>query len=65
MGLNLLKKLVDPKVQADIDGLPFTTDGYERAKSILNGEYEYTNEIVNAYAQSITNFLVITTYAYQ
>ena len=27
-----LKELVDPKVLAEIDGLPFTTEGYERAR---------------------------------
>ena len=43
-----LKELVDPKVRAEIDGLPFTTEGYERAKNILIGEYGKTREIVNA-----------------
>ena len=50
-----LKELVDPKVRAEIDGLPFTTEGYERAKNILIGEYGKTNEIVNVYVQKITN----------
>ena len=43
-----LKELVDPKVRAEIDGLPFTTEVYERAKDILIGEYGKTREIVNA-----------------
>ena len=30
-----LKELVNPKVKTSIDGLPFTTEGYQRAKSIL------------------------------
>ena len=30
-----LKELLEPKIRADIDGLPFTTEGYERAKNIL------------------------------
>ena len=55
-----LKELVDPKVRAEIDGLPFTTEGYERAKNILIGEYGKTSEIVNAYVQNITNLPVIT-----
>ena len=55
-----LKELVDPKVLAEIDGLPFTTDGYERAKNILIGEYGKTSEIVNAYVQNIANLPVIT-----
>ena len=55
-----LKELVDPKVQTDMDGLPFTTEGYERAKNILVSEYGKTSEIVNAYAQNIMNLPVIT-----
>ena len=31
-----LKELVDPKVRTEIDGLPFTTEGYERAKISLS-----------------------------
>lgn len=31
--LSYLKEFLDPKVRVCIDGLPFTTDGYERAKN--------------------------------
>ena len=55
-----LKELVDPKVQTEIDGLPFTTEGYERAKNILVSEYGKISEIVNAYAKNIMNLPVIT-----
>lgn len=48
-----LKELVDPKVMAGIDGLPLNTEGYERAKNILQGEYGKTSEIFNAYVQNI------------
>ena len=34
-----LKELLQPQVRADIDGLPFSTEGYERAKNILQSEY--------------------------
>ena len=34
-----LKELLVPSVRASIDGLPFTTKGYERAKSILKTKY--------------------------
>ena len=44
-----LKELVESKVRADIDGLPLNSEDYERAKSILKGEYGKTSEIVNAY----------------
>ena len=48
-----LKELVESKVRADIDGLLFNSEGYERAKSILKGEYGKTSEIVNAYVCNI------------
>ena len=48
-----LKELVDPKVKTAIDGLPFTTEGYRRAKNILESKYGQMSEIVNAYVQKI------------
>ena len=30
-----LKELVDPKIRTEIDGLPYSSEGYERAKNIL------------------------------
>ena len=48
-----LKELVDPKVKTAIDGLPFTTEGYGRAKNILKTKYGQTSEIVTAYIQNI------------
>ena len=32
-----LKELVDPKVRTEIEGFPFTTEGYETAKNVLVG----------------------------
>ena len=55
-----LKELLDPKVRTEIDELPFTTEGYERAKNILVSEYGKTSEIVNAYVRNIMNLPVIT-----
>ena len=37
-----LKELVESKVRVDIDRLPFNSEGYERAKSILKGEYQFS-----------------------
>ncbi len=54
-----LKEFVEPKVRADIDGLPLTIEGYERAKNILKGEYGKTSEIVNAYVQNILDLPVV------
>ena len=55
-----LKELVNPKVKTAIDGLPFTTEGYQRAKNILKSKYGQTSEIVNAYVQNIMALPVIT-----
>ena len=46
-----LKELVKPKVRNAIDGLPFTVEGYERAKSILKSKYGKPCEIVHAYVK--------------
>jgi len=54
-----LKELVEPKVKTDIDGLPLTSEGYERAKNILKSEYGKTSE--NAYVQNILGLPVVTT----
>ena len=48
-----LKELVEPRVLKGIDGLPFTTEGYKRAKTILNTNYGKMSEIVNAYIENI------------
>ena len=50
-----LKDLLEPKVRAGIDGLPFSSEGYERAKNILKG----MSEIVNGYVQNIMGLPVI------
>ena len=55
----ILKEFVEPKVRADIDGLPLTIEGYERAKNILKGEYGKTSEIVKAYVQNILDLPVV------
>ena len=55
-----LRELVDPKVKTAIDGLPFTTEGYQRAKNILKSKYGQMSEIVNAYVQNIMALPMIT-----
>ena len=55
-----LKELLEPKVRVDIDGLPFTTEGYERAKNVLKSEYGKSSEIINAHIQNIMGLPVIT-----
>eukprot|EP00794_Sanderia_malayensis_P016264 gene16264-biopygen13817 len=48
-----LKELLIPKVRLGIDGLPFTTEGYERAKQILKTRYGKPSEVANAYIQNL------------
>ena len=53
--LSYLKEFLEPKVRSIIDGLPFTSEGYNRAKSILEGKYRKPSEVANAHNQSIMN----------
>jgi hypothetical protein len=55
-----LKEWLEPKVRAEIEGLPFTSEGYQRAKNILKNEYGKTSEIVNTHVQNIMGLPVIT-----
>ena len=48
-----LKEFVEPKVRKSIDGLPFTAEGYERAKSILSERYDNDSDVEKAYVKDI------------
>ena len=48
-----MKELLEPKVRALVDGLPLTTEGFERAKNILKTKYGKESKIVNAYISNI------------
>ena len=50
--LSYLKEFLEPKI---IDGLTFTSEGYNRAKSILEGKYGKPSKVANAHIQSIIN----------
>ena len=54
-----LKELLEPHVCEAIDGLPFTTEGYERAKNILKSNYGKTSEIVRAYVDNINALPIV------
>ena len=57
------KELLEKQVGNDIEGLPFTDEGYGRlrnAKAILEAEYGQPAEIVNAYVKNIMELPVIT-----
>ena len=47
------KELLVPKVRSAVDGLPYNTEGYERAKAILTAKYRKPSEVANAHIQSI------------
>ena len=55
-----LKELLEPKVRADIDGLPLTIEGYERAKNIIKEEYGKISEIVNTHIHNILELPTVT-----
>ena len=40
-------------MRISIQGLPFTTEGYERARNILKTRYGKSSKIVNSYIQNI------------
>lgn len=48
-----LKELVEVKVRKLVDGLPFTEEGYNKAKGLLAKRYGQTSEVVGAYVRSI------------
>ena len=54
-----LKELLVPKVRLLIDGLPFTSDGYTRAKSILTSRYGKPSEFTAVHIHCITSLPVI------
>ena len=48
-----LKSFLDQKVKHSVEGLPFSNEGYNRAKSILLDKYGKDSEIIKAYSQQI------------
>lgn len=48
-----LKELLDSKVRREVEALPFTPEGYNRAKAILTEKYGKESEIVKAYGKEI------------
>ena len=54
-----LKELLVPSVRVSIDGLPLTTEGYERARSILKSKYGKPSEVANAHMQCIIGLSMV------
>ncbi len=50
---------LSPKVKTVIEGLPFTPEGYNHAKSILEDKYGKNSEMIKAYLKLIMNLPVI------
>ena len=48
------------KVRFLVDELPFTTEGYERAKNILKSKYGEDSEVANPQIQSLISLPTIT-----
>ena len=48
-----LKEFVIPKVRKSMDGLPFTPEGYEKAKSVLKEHYGNDRKVEKAYVKDI------------
>jgi hypothetical protein len=55
-----LKELLQPHVCDEIDGLPFTLEGYTRAKNILKTNHGNMSEIVRAYIKNLQELPTIT-----
>ena len=51
--LSYLHGYLGPRVRATIDGLPFTSEGYNRAKAILQDQYGKDAEVVKAYVKAV------------
>ena len=54
-----LKDFLVPKVRALTDGLPFTTESYARAKSILLAKFGKPSEVTTAHIQCVTSLPVV------
>ena len=57
--ISYLKELLVLKVRNLIDGLPFTPEGYQKAKDLLVQRYGKTSEVVGTYVQNILELLSI------
>ena len=55
-----LRELVTPQVSRTIEALPFTAEGYNRAKSILKEKFGKDSEIIKAYTKEILELPTLT-----
>lgn len=57
---SLIYELVTPQVSRTIEALPFTAEGYNRAKSILKEKFGKDSEIIKAYTKEILELSTLT-----
>ena len=58
--ISYLKELLVLRARAVIDGFPFNTEGYRRAKNIFMTKYAKPREVANAHILCIMGLPVIT-----
>ena len=58
--LTYLLELLEPKVKRSVEALPFTAEGYNCAKAILEDKYGKQSEIVKCYVKEIVELPYIT-----
>ncbi|XP_028412467.1 uncharacterized protein LOC114535295 [Dendronephthya gigantea] len=54
-----LRELLAPKIRRCVEALPFSVEGYNRAKSILTDKYGKESAIVNSYVKEILELAYI------
>ena len=55
-----LRDMLTTRSLSLVNGLPFTSEGYERSKTILQAKYGKTSEVVNAHIQRIMDLPILT-----
>jgi hypothetical protein len=56
-----LRELLGDNVRREVESLPFTSEGYNRAKAILEGKYGKESELVKSYVKEILSLPYIST----
>ena len=51
--------MLHPYVGSSVDSLPFSSEGYERAKNILKLKYGKSSGVINALVQKIMGLPVV------
>ena len=54
-----LREMLQPNIHLSIDSLPFSSEGYKRAKNILKSKHGKSREVINADVQEIMGQTVV------